>query len=272
FFDVFGIQLKQGRGFEATDDAGAAVLSENLAHALFGDQSPVGQSFSFGKATYHVVGVAAEIRNSLTDPREDYPEFYSPWYRSAEPGTTASAPVTSSVTVGLHCSDPCASTESVRQAIASVSAAIVVKSIEPLSKDFLAQLSRPRVAAAVAASFAGLALFATAAGLYGVLAYVVSRRKREFGIRAALGAAPAALRRSVLADGIRVSIAGVALGVAAGWGLSRWLASVQFGVTFFDPITWSVVVGAVFVITLLSAWRPATDAMRVDPSEMLREP
>ncbi len=154
----------------------------------------------------------------------------------------------------------------------SVSAGIIVKSIEPLSKDFLAQLSRPRVAAAVATSFAGLALFATAAGLYGVLAYVVSRRRREFEIRAALGAAPMALRRSVLADGMRVSVAGIALGVAAGWGLSRWLASIQFGVTFFDPLTWSVVIGAVLVITLLSSWRPATEAMRVDPSEILREP
>jgi putative ABC transport system permease protein len=272
FFDVFGIQIKQGRGFEVTDDAGAAVLSENLAHALFGDVSPVGQTFSFGKTTYHVVGIATEIRNSLTDPREDYPEFYSPWYRAAAPGAAASAPVSSSVTVGLHCADPCASVESVRQAIASISAGIVVRSIEPLSKDFLEQLSWPRVAAAVATSFAGLALFATAAGLYGVLAYVVSRRRREFGIRAALGAAPRALRRSVLADGMRVSVAGVALGVAAGWGLSRWLASVQFGVSFFDPLTWLVVISAVLVIALLSSWRPATDAMRVDPSEMLREP
>jgi ABC-type antimicrobial peptide transport system permease subunit len=134
------------------------------------------------------------------------------------------------------------------------------------------QLSRPRVAAVIATLFAGLALFATAAGLYGVLAYVVSRRRREFGIRAALGAEPSALRLAVIGDGLRVTAVGVLVEVAAGWMLSRWLASVQFGVTFFDPTTWLAVVATVGLIAIIAAWRPATRAMRVDPSEMLREP
>ena len=272
FFDIFGIALLQGRGFEPGDDVGAAVLSETLSRKLFGESSAIGQTFTFGKQSYHVVGVAREIRNSLTDPRQDAPEFYSPWYRVRTPGAAPSAPVSANLTFGIRCADPCASQESIRQAVEGVSAAITTTSIYPLSRDFMEQLSRPRVAAIIAGLFAGLALFATAAGLYGVLAYVVSRRRREFGIRSALGAEPSALRLSVIGDGLRVTGIGVLVGIAAGWTLSRWLASVQFGVTFFDPATWVAVVATVALIAVIAAWRPATSAMRVDPSEMLREP
>ena len=271
FFDTFGIHLREGRGFNATDDANAAVLSETLARAIFGDRTALGNSFTLGKETYHVVGVATEIRNSVIDPREDYPEFYQPWYRAGAPGAAASVPGSSSVTLGLRCPGTCPSNDTVRQAVESVSAAVTLTDLHPLSNDFLKQLSRPRAAAIVAAVFSGLAVFATAAGLYGVLAYLVSRRRREFGIRAALGAVPSTLRRSVLADGMKVTGVGVVAGVAAGWALSRWLSSVQFGVTFFDPATWVAVVAGVLAVTVVACWRPATSAMRVDPSEMLRE-
>ena len=263
FFDIFGIDMLQGRGFDQGDDDNAAVLSETLARKLFADGSAVGQTFTFGKVSYHVVGVAREIRNSLTDPREDAPEFYSPWNRIG---------ASKSLTFGIRCATPCASQESIRQAVEGVSASITTTSIYPLSKDFMEQLSRPRVAAVIAGLFAGLALFATAAGLYGVLAYVVSRRRREFGIRTALGAEPSKLRLSVIGDGLRVTTIGVFVGVAAGWTLSKWLASVQFGVTFFDPATWLAVIVTIALIAIVAAWRPATSAMRVDPSEMLREP
>jgi predicted permease len=272
FFEIFGVALLQGRGFEPTDDEGAAVLSETLARKLFSDGPAVGQTFTFGKQAYHVVGVAREIRNSLTDPRQDAPEFYSSWYRARTPGAAPTAPVSANLTFGIRCADPCATQESIRSAAEQTSAAVKTTAIYPLSRDFMQQLSRPRVAAVIATLFAGLALFATAAGLYGVLAYVVSRRRREFGIRAALGAEPSALRLGVIGDGLRVTAVGVIAGVAAGWTLSRWLASVQFGVTFFDPATWIAVVAIVGVIALVAAWRPATRAMRVDPSEMLREP
>ena len=272
FFETFGIQLREGRGFTANDDANATVLSEALARTIFKDRPAVGESFSFDKQTFHVVGVAREIRNSLTDPREDYPEFYQPWYRASTPGAAASVPGASTIKIGLRCAGPCPSPDALRQTVESVSAAIVINDVHLLSADFVKQLARPRAAAIVAAVFSGLALFAAAAGLYGVLAYVVSRRKREFGIRSALGAEPSQLRLAVIGDGLRVTFVGVAAGVAAGWGLSRWLASVQFGVAFFDPLTWFAVVAAVIIIAVIASWRPATRAMRVDPSEMLREP
>jgi putative ABC transport system permease protein len=264
FFDTFGIQLAEGRSFEYGDDVRTVVVSEKLGQQLFGDFSPVNRTITLWKDTYRIVGVATEIRNSMTEPREDHPEFYMLW--------TPSAAAVKTMTFGIRCASPCASAESIRQAIASMSAGIEVTAMRPLSDDFLEQLSRPRTAAVVASAFSGLALLATAAGLYGVLAYAVSRRRREFGIRAALGAHPADLRRLVLRDGLVVTIAGVFTGLGAGWGLARWLASVQYGVTFFDPLTWSIVTVTVVTVAIAASWTPARTAMRVDPSEMLREP
>lgn len=264
FFDTFGIRLTDGRGFEPGDDAQTVVVSEKLGRQLFGDVSPVNRTITLWKRNYHIVGVATEIRNSITEPREDHPEFYMFW--------TPSTAAVSTMKLGIRCGEPCASDASIREAISSVSAGVEVATLTPLSDDFMEQLSRPRTAAVVASAFSGLALLATAAGLYGVLAYAVSRRRREFGIRAALGAHPSDLRRLVLRDGLVVTVAGLVAGLCAGWGLARWLASVQYGVTFLDPLTWGVVVAVVVSVALAASWSPARTAMRVDPSEMLREP
>ncbi len=262
FFETFGIRIIEGRSFESTDTEHTVVLSERLARQLYGDVSPVGRTITLWKQTQHIVGVATEIRNSMTEPREDHPEFYQFWSPSATAKT---------VRFGIRCGQPCAPHESIREVITSVSAGIDVTSIRPLSDDFSEQLARPRTAAVVATAFSGLALLATAAGLYGVLAYAVSRRRREFGIRAALGAHPSDLRRLVLRDGLMVTFAGLGVGLGAGWGLAKWLASVQYGVTFFDPMTWAVVTATVGIVAIVASWTPARTAMRVDPVEMLRE-
>jgi predicted lysophospholipase L1 biosynthesis ABC-type transport system permease subunit len=262
FFETFGIQIVDGRSFESTDTEHTVVLSERLARQLFGDVSPVGRTITLWKASQHIVGVATEIRNSMTEPREDHPEFYSFWSPTAAART---------ITLGIRCAEPCASQESIREAITSVSAAIDITSIRPLSDDFSEQLARPRTAAVVATAFSGLALLATAAGLYGVLAYAVSRRRREFGIRAALGALPSDIRGLVLRDGVAVTTIGLVVGLGAGWGLARWLESVRYGVTFLDPLTWSVVTLTVFIVAVAASWVPARTATRVDPADMLRE-
>ncbi len=265
FFDTFGIRIVDGRGFDAADDEHTLVFSEQLARQLYGDQSPVGRTVSLWKRQYRVVGVATEIRNSITEPREDHPEFYMRWTAPVD------AAASGGVMMGIRCAVPCASHARIREAITSVSAGIEVTALRELSDDFLEQLARPKMAAIVAAAFSGLALLATAAGLYGVLAYAVTRRRREFGIRAALGAHPTDLRRLVLRDGVAVTAIGLVVGLGAGWGLARWLESVRYGVTFLDPLTWGTVTLTVLVVAVAASWMPARAAMRVDPAEMLRD-
>ena len=140
-----------------------------------------------------------------------------------------------------------------------------------LSELYREELARPRAAAALAATFAVIAVLAAAGGLFSVLSYAVGRRRREFGIRTALGASPRQIRGLVLRDGVRVAALGVGAGIAASAALARVISSLQYGVTGFDPVSWTLVLGLLVATTLIASWRPARAAARVDPVTLLRE-
>ena len=141
----------------------------------------------------------------------------------------------------------------------------------PLDSVYFKELATPRAAAAMGFAFAAVAIVAAASGLFTVLSYGVSRRRREFGIRTALGSSPAQIRGLVLRDGLTVALAGVAIGSVAAWWLARGLAALEYGVTPADPITWSVVFSVIGVTTMAACWRPARQATHVDPVMLLRE-
>lgn len=264
FFSTLGIGIEQGREFTVDDGADSVVLSRALAGQVFGSAPAVGRAIVIGSNTYRVVGVATEIRNSLSDPRSDYPEFYRVQHRMA-PGTSRT------LALAIQGGPSCPSHASVQQAITAVIPTATRVTIAPLSDAFMTQLARPQTATVVATAFACLALAAVAVGLFGVLASAVARRKHEFGIRVALGADPHRLRTTVLSEAMRTTVVGVGIGVGVGWVLGRWLESVQFGVTFFDPLTWAVVVIVVTLAALVAAWVPARRAMRADPVALLRD-
>ncbi|GMV20153.1 MAG: hypothetical protein AMXMBFR57_01020 [Acidimicrobiia bacterium] len=264
FFDTLGVRLVAGRDFNDADSAEAAVISRRLAQAVFGDADPVGRVMTFGTVTHTIVGVAEEIRNSLSDPREDYPELYTHRSRALRTAGTSTA-------IAIRCADPCATRASLETALATAQPGMTTTPVAPIGDAFMAQLARPQTATTVATGFAGLALFATAVGLFGIMSQAVARRRREFGIRAAVGAEPQQLRRLVLRDALRICALGLALGVGAGWALGRWLESVQYGVTFFDPLTWMSVALVVSTVTIVACWSPARLAMRTNPVALLRE-
>jgi len=136
---------------------------------------------------------------------------------------------------------------------------------------YFEQLARPRASAALGVAFAGMAVLAAAGGLFSVLSYAVVRRRREFGIRTALGASPAQIGRLVLRDGTAVALTGLAIGAVGAWSLGRALMSLQYGVAMNDPRTWVIVIALLAVTTVLASWRPARHAMLVDPVLLLRE-
>jgi ABC-type antimicrobial peptide transport system permease subunit len=140
-----------------------------------------------------------------------------------------------------------------------------------LSEQYGEELARPRGAAALGSTFAVIAVLAAAGGLFSVLTYAVGRRRREFGIRTALGASPAQIRRLVLTDGARVAALGVGIGIVASASLSRVISSIEYGVTGFDPVTWTAVLGLLAGTTMLASWRPAHRAAKVDPVALLRD-
>jgi predicted permease len=260
FFDLYGIPLLAGRTFRAEDTGGQVIVGQRLAAALWQGTSPVGRRFSFLSAHFEVVGVAKEINHPSIDARQDHPEFYEPFTAG---GTQ--------LMISIRCGSACPDVTLIRRRLTELSPHVRVIDVRPLDNVYFKQLATPRAAAAMGFAFAAVAIVAAASGLFTVLSYGVSRRRREFGIRTALGSSPAQIRGLVLRDGLTVALAGVAIGSVAAWWLARGLASLEYGVTAADPVTWIIVFGVIGVTTMAACWRPARQATHVDPVILLRE-
>jgi hypothetical protein len=260
FFSLYKIPLLRGRTFAAADGRDAVIVGERLASTLWPGVDPIGRTFRRESQLYHVIGLARETHYPTLEATNDRPEFYQ---RHAGVGSYASL----SVRCGSDCPDPAV----LRRQVAAVHPQLQVHEAGPLEAAYLEQQALPRATAALGVAFAVVALISAAGGLFSVLSYAVSRRRREFGIRAALGAAPAQLRRVIVRDGLTVALAGLALGGLFAALLSRGLAWLQYGVTPGDPLSILIVVATIGGTTLLAAWRPARAAACVDPARLLRE-
>lgn len=261
FFPLYGIPLLRGRTFQPSDPPGSVIVSERLARALWVDLDPIGRSFSSGKERFRVIGLAREINHPSLDARLDGPEFYEPF-----DGVGGYA-MMSLRCAAAACPDPAV----VRHRIVAAQPAVRVIHVRPLGDVYFEQLARPRAAAALGFAFAAIALLTAAGGLFSVLSYAVGQRRREFGIRTALGASPLQIRRLVLQDGLVVALTGVAFGSLLAWLLARGLGSLQYGVSLADPFSWALVIGLLGLTTAAASWRPAREAVRADPVRLLRE-
>jgi putative ABC transport system permease protein len=272
FFDLFGIRLLRGHTFTTPAPDSDVILGEQLAKLLFPDGDDVGRSFTIDgfEAPYRVVGVVREIRTPSFDPRSDSPEMYQPLLLAKDGRVEASALGSGQINVALRCGTACPGIDAIKKSIRDLSALAEVVSMGPLEDAYLKGFARPRAAAALAGSFALVALLASAGGLFSVLNAAVARRRREFGIRVALGIEPARLTRLVLADALRLAAIGLAFGIGGAWLLGRALSSLTYGVSPADPASWAAVLGSLTLATVLAAWRPGRQAARVDPAELLR--
>lgn len=259
-FDVYGIRLLKGRLFEATDGPDVAVVGERIAR-LWPDADPVGHTLTFpSKGQVRIVGVVKETNRPSLDAGVDLADLFTPI------GANRIGP-----TITLRCGDNCPSEAIIRQRVREASAAARVFQVTRLEDAYAKDLAQPRATAVVGTLFGAIALVASAAGLFSVLSAAVARRRREFGIRTALGSSPAQLRRVVLVDGMAVTVIGLALGSVAAYASMTALSSLQYGVAASDPVSWAVVVLTLVAVTLTASWLPARDAMRSDPATLLRE-
>jgi putative ABC transport system permease protein len=263
FFDLYRIPLLRGRGVRSGDSPTDVVVGQRLADTFWPGIDPIGRTFSIDKRVYTVLGVAREINHPSIDARIDRPEFYT------APG--AGSDSRNYFMMSLRCGGACPDPAVIRQRLRAVSPAIAVVDVGPLEAVYFEQLAGPRAAAALGVTFAAVGVIAAGGGLFGVLSYVVGRRRREFGVRAALGASQQQIRRLVFADGLGVGGVGIALGSLGGWWLARGLSSLQYGVTASDPASWALVIGILVATTVITTWRPARSASRVDPSRLLRD-
>jgi putative ABC transport system permease protein len=260
YFPLYGVPILRGRAFQSFDEAGAVLVSERFARALWPGVDPIGRRFTFKGYKSHVVGLVKEIRFPSLDRTKDAPQLYGQFKGVLNLGML-------SVRCAVRCPDPVV----VRRQMAAAQPGSDIESVRPLEDRYFAELARPRAAASLAFAFAATALVAVAAGLFSLLSHGVARRRREFGIRMALGASPADVRRLVWHDGMAVTLIGIGIGTVAGLSLARMLASLLFDVTMTDPLSWVIVVGVLTLTIAAASWHPTRTAVRAAPVVLLRE-
>ena len=273
YFRTLGIPLRAGRAITDDDRAGrppVAVINETAARRFWPGENAIGKRVWFGSTTgsafasrahpIEVVGVVGDVKYGSVDESIG-PDFYTSYLQFSYPDT---------MVVVKSQRDASGIVPAMRTAVAAVDPGLPIYEVMTLDERIASTLSRPRFNAAVLAIFAGAALLLAAVGVYGVMAYSVSFRLHEIGVRLALGAGGRRVLGLVLGDGARLAALGAAIGLAAALALTRLMRSVLYGVAPTDP---GILAGAIVVImavALTAAYLPARRAARIDPLRALR--
>lgn len=270
YLQALGVPLFAGRGLEPTDceqRTHAIVVSAEAARTFFPGEEPLGQRLVQDGTTwapFTVVGVAGDAQ--CEDPRRPHIPFV---YLPLLGDFTASEPWAVTYVVRTSGS-PAALVDPIRAQLAELRPDIPLAYVETLSSLVAHSTARLQFALWLLALAAAGALALSAIGAYGVMAYVVALRRREFGIRLALGADGGRLRAMVMRQGIATTAAGVAGGLAASFLTARLLRSLLFEVEPVDPATYAAVVFGLSAVALTAAWIPAVRASQLDPARILR--
>ncbi len=264
YFKTMGIPLHRGRDVEEGDTGDrdwVAVVSASFVERYWPGQDPIGKRLtSFRRAqSIEIVGVARDGKYlTLTEPPRPY--VYRPYLQAYEDMT-------------LHVrttGDVAAMIPLLRREIRAIDDRVPILTLASMESQTAFATLPQRIAAALLGACAVLALLLAGVGLYGVVAYAVSQRTREIGIRMALGAASPDVLRLVLRQGMGLVLAGLGIGLFGAWALSRVLAGQLYGISARDPLTYAAVATLLGAVAFAATWLPARRATRVDPMISLR--
>jgi len=266
-----------GRGFrweDANRSPIPVVVDDVLAHKMFGNENPLGQTLNvqiIGKC--EIVGVAGHVKHwgiGADDTETVREQIYLPFSHIPAPFMKVLASVGESLSIRSSL-PPAQVMETVKGIVRGAGGAQPVYSLQTMEEVAAEQTARHRFLAIVLGLFAVIALVLAGIGLYGVMAYSVSQRVREFGIRLALGASARQIIDQVLRQGIRLVLIGIAAGVVVAGLATRFLESLLFRVTATDPLTFAAVAVLLAAVALLACLVPALRAVRIEPTVALRQ-
>ena len=261
YFDVMKIPLRSGRYFseyDTKDSPHVAIITEALARLYWPNGPAPGQFIemgAFGAGHCEIVGVVADIRQTGLS-NEPTPGIYIPFTQESMPWQTL---------VVRTKNDPMSLAAPIRHEVAALDPQQPVARIATLDQLIGSSTAQPRFRTFLLGGFAGIALVLSAIGIYGVMAYAVSRRTREIGIRMALGARPADMLRLIFGQSMTLTLIGVSFGLAGAYAVMRVMNSLLFGVSSTDPLTFAGVTVLLCSVALLASYIPARRASRVDP-------
>jgi predicted permease len=266
FLDALGVRLVRGRPLRASDrdtTAHVGVVNESFARAFFGDADPLGHRVRGGAQDpwVTIVGVVRDYRHYRL-PKPDGPAIFYPYAELPS--------YTQTFVVGTTLSDPLALAPAARAAVRALDPNVPVYELQTMAQQVGRSLWRQRLQGQVLAVFATLALLLAVVGIYGVISYAVAQRTRELGVRLALGASRRQVLGLVLRQGASLALAGVAIGLAAAFALTRVVASLLYEVPPLDPLTFALVPLVLGAAAVLASLAPARRATRVDPLIAIR--
>jgi putative ABC transport system permease protein len=268
YFRVMRIPLLRGRFFTEQDspsNPNAAIISETLARRYFPNQDPIGRQMRFGfppdsHVSREIVGVVGDVRDEALS-RKPGPMMYVPFAQAPLYGgevVVRSSLSASSVAAGI------------RQAVHSIDKNLPVTDVESFPDALGASVTQERFRTLLLSSFSGIALILAAVGIFGVISYSASQRTHEIGIRMALGAQQRDVLRLILGQGAKLALLGLGAGAVAALLLTRLMASLLYGVSATDPLTFGAVATVLLGVAVTACYIPARRAMRVDPMVALR--
>ena len=268
YFRTMRIPVKRGRDFAENDRADApfvAIVSEALVRESFGGRDPIGHRIQCGLdslAFMTIVGVVGDVR-TYGPARPPQPEIYMPFEQHPLPSTVLT------IMARTAAPDPLALTETIRRVIHARNPEVPMKA-STMERTLLDASAAPRFRTFLLVVFAAVALLLAVAGVYGVMAYTVSQRVPEIGVRVALGASPADIMRMIVGQGARLAAVGLGVGLVLALAASRLLQGLLFGVTARDPLILAAVTALVTSAALAACYIPGRRALRVEPTVALR--
>jgi predicted permease len=277
YLKVMKIPLVRGRFLTAQDDAnslGVCVIDEDFARMHLGNQDPIGKRLNFDLVykQLEIVGVVGHIKQYGLDENlahtRTQAQFYASPLQLPDDLTKAFVPFTGYM-IRTHGS-PDAFAASIRDALRGFNSKAVMFHTETMDNVIARSLASRRFAMILLAVFAALALALSSIGIYGVISYFAGQRTNEIGIRITLGAQRSDILKIVLGHGARLSLTGVAVGLAAAAGLTRLMTTILYGVNATDPLTFALVVIVLAIVALVACYIPARRAMKVDPMVALK--
>jgi len=270
YLKTLGVTLIKGRLIEESDRAGSlpvVVVSEELARQAWPGEDPLGKRIKRLRADQNlpsmtVVGVVKDVKEDLFNYRINRPVWYVP-YAQLENKFPVNLVVRTNV-------DPTSVTAAIREAVRAIDPELPISNVMTMNENLGGVLVTERFGAILMSVLAASGLLLAALGLYGVMAYSVSQRTAEIGLRVALGAERTDVLQLTLGEGVKLTLLGITIGLAAAWSLTRLLVSLLFGVSASDPATFVSISLLLISTALLACFFPARRALSVDPMIALR--
>jgi putative ABC transport system permease protein len=272
YFKTMSMPLLRGRTFtdaDGPDSPPVAIVSQETANRLWGNADPIGRTFyraADPRTVFTVVGVVGDVRSTALNQQS--PALYYPiaWHI----GQYRPRVVVMDIVVRTSLGSPEALVPALREKVRELDPELPMATVRTMEDWISTSAAQPRLNVRLLTLFAALALLIAAIGIYAVLAYSVTQRTREIGLRIALGAQPAAVLGLVVSEGMKVGLIGIAIGLVGASAAGRALSSIVYGVPVRDPATFASVAIAISLIAFAACLMPARRAAKVDPMVALR--